>query len=294
MALEASIRALFQDCRILQTQVACSIRGPSVMAKFIRVPLMTASELEEHLELEMDHYLPSDGSDIDWDYHIPDRRRSAAPGTMMAVLLVAAKKEAVRQRVKLLQRTGLEPTVVDVDNLALVNMYTYNYSDNEPKGGLLINVSPGGVGMIVMHNGHPAFMREIAVGGEGYRDLMEETWRNHLQGAPTDVVSPGSDSQERLLSEVYRDVSKEVKKTIEYCCDMVPQDGIQKLFLCGGYAGLPRLASAIGGEVNLPLEFIDPFKKIEVPPDLPGRESLQSVGLLAGVAMGLAIRGMDG
>jgi type IV pilus assembly protein PilM len=293
MAIEDAIRKLVRDGHLHQTHVACSISGPSVMVKSIQVPIMTASELEEHLGWEMDQYIPSDASDIYWDYHIVDSGRREASEGMMSVLLVAAKKEAVHKRVELIQRSGLNPIVVDVDPLALSNMYAFNYEDGDLKRILLIHVSPSGVGMNVINEGIPVFIREIEVGGDGYRDLMEQSVRNPLEEKLTVNAAYSSDSSDTLLKEVYREVSKEVKKTIEYCCDMVPPHQIQKLFLGGGYARVPGLATTIEAEVNLPLEFIDPFKKLDVPSNLRGRELFQSFDLLGGVAIGLALRGID-
>ena len=82
------------------------------MAKSIQVPVMTPSELEEHLEWEIDQYIPSDLREIYWEYHIPDRRGGKDSGAMMPVLLVAVKKETVHRRVELIQRAGLNPTVL--------------------------------------------------------------------------------------------------------------------------------------------------------------------------------------
>jgi type IV pilus assembly protein PilM len=147
--------------------------------------------------------------------------------------------------------------------------------------------------MNVINEGIPVFIREIEVGGDGYRDLMEQSVRNPLEEKLTVNAAYSSDSSDTLLKEVYREVSKEVKKTIEYCCDMVPPHQIQKLFLGGGYARVPGLATTIEAEVNLPLEFIDPFKKLDVPSNLRGRELFQSFDLLGGVAIGLALRGID-
>ena len=72
LAREEAIRNLLQEGHIHQPHVACSIGGPSVMVKFIQVPMMKASELEEHLELELDQYIPADESEIYWDYHITE------------------------------------------------------------------------------------------------------------------------------------------------------------------------------------------------------------------------------
>jgi len=293
LALEDALRGLVQESHIHQTHVACSIRGPSVMVKSIQVPMMTATELEEHLEWEMDQYIPADVSEIYWDYHIPNTCYQEDSKAMMSVLLVAARKKAVHKRTELLQRVGLDPMVMDVDVLALCNMYAFNYEDRGPKGALLINMSPCGVGMVVLSEGDPIYMREFEVGGEGFRDLLEQRFGNPLTERLDDDATNCSESQEVWLKEVYREVSREVKKTIEYCCDLSSPHQIEKLFLCGGYAGLPGLARTVEAEVNIPLEFISPFQKLEVLSGWKSRESLQRFGLLAGVAIGLAVRGID-
>ncbi len=291
MAIEDAIRELVREGHLLQTNVACSIRGPSVMVKSIQVPLMTASELDEHLRWEMDQYIPSDVRDIYWDYHIPNLGHRNIPEAMMSVLLVAVKKETVHKRVELIQRSGLNPIVVDVDALALCNFYAFNYKHDGPHNILLIHVSPSGVGMSVMNEGVPVFMREIEVGGDGYRDLMEHTVRNSLKEKLCGDAAHSAESSEIRLKEVYREVSKEVNNTIEYCSDMDPPYSIQKLFLCGGYAGVPGFAKTLEAEVNLPLAFIDPCKKLDVHSNVEGRESIQRIDLLSGVAIGLALRG---
>ncbi|MDX1411021.1 MAG: pilus assembly protein PilM, partial [Nitrospirales bacterium] len=175
--------------------------------------------------------------------------------------------------------------------LALSNLYAFNYEDYGTHTILLIHASPSGVGMSVMNEGVPIFMREIEVGGDGYRDLMEHTVRNSLKEKLCGDAAHSSASSEIRLKEVYREVSKEVNNTIEYCCDMDPPHQIQKLFLCGGYAGVPGFAKTLEAEVNLPLEFLDPRKKLDIHSNLKGRESIQNIDLLSGVAIGLALRG---
>lgn len=293
MAIVEAIRELVREGCLHQEQVACSMRGPSVMIKTIQVPLMTESELVEHLGWEMDQYIPSNVKDIHWDFHIADGGNLETAEGLMSVLLVAVKKETVQKRVGLIRRSGLNPVVVDVDTIALSNMYAFNYRDSDQKKILLIHVSPSGVDMNVISEGVPVFMREIEVGEERLRNLMEPRGKNLLIEKPVIDVADSSDCSDSVLKAVLRDISKEVKKTIEYCCDVVPSLQIQKLFLGGGYARVPSLAETIEAEVNLPLEFIDPLRKINVPSNFEGRESIQNFDLFGGVAIGLALRGVD-
>lgn len=293
LAIEEAIKELHREGRLHQIRVACSIRGPSVMVKSIQVPFMTASELEEHFKWEMDRYIRLDARDIHWDYHIQKQDHPESSEVMMSVLLVAVKKEAVYKRVRLIERAGLKPVIVDVDALALSNMFTFNYEGVNPEGILLIHVSPSGVGMTVMNQGNPIYFREVAVGGDRYRDLMEHTVKHPLDDRLSVDATDRADSSDMRLSEVYKEISNEVKKTIEYCCDMDPPFHTQKLFLGGGYARTAGLAKTIEVEVNLPLEFIDPLKKFDSLSNLKGRDRFRGFDLLAGVAIGLALRGID-
>ena len=289
MAIEVAIRELVQEGALTRNQVACSIKGPSVMVKYIQVPNMTGPELGEHLGWEMDQYIPSDVNNIHWDYQIVDHGNQEASNGLMSVLLVAVKKEAVQKRVELIQRSGLQPVVMDVDAIALSNMYAFNYDSGDSEEVLLVHVSPSGVDMSVIKAGIPIFMREIEVWGDEYKNLMERIVRNgQTDKSSVDPVDL-SDFSERILKEI----SKEVNKIIEYCLDMVPPLQIQKLFLGGGYSRIPGLAKTLEVEVDRPLELINPLKKLDVLSKLKGRDSIRNFKSLGGVAIGLALRAFD-
>ena len=291
--LEETIRSLFRENGINDTQVACSVRGPAVIVKTIQVPTMSETELEEHMELEIDQYLPSDVTELYWDYHIQNFGEKTGITRTMSVLLVAAKKEEVHKRIDLLQNAGLDPLVVDVDALALSNMFTLNYHDQAQNGALLVSISPSGLGMVLMYEKNPLYLREISIGGEWYRDLLEESFRvltNTKEIAEVESCSPRS--QEILLNEVCAEIKQEVKKTIEYCSDTILDHQIETVFLCGGYAAVPGLVEHFEAEVKLPVETVDPFRTLEFSAGSSPFPSLRNMTSVAGVAVGLALRGI--
>ena len=116
---------------------------------------MSLTELEGHMALEVDRYLPADATELYWDYHTPSIGEKTGITPTMSVLLVAAKKEEVHKRINILQSAGLDPLVVDVDALALSNMFTLNYPDQAQNGALLISISPSGLGMVLMYGNEP-------------------------------------------------------------------------------------------------------------------------------------------
>ena len=68
------LKELLRETCSQEKKVATSIAGPSVIIKTFSVPTMTRHELEEHLEWEIDRYIPYDVQDIYWDYHLPHSR----------------------------------------------------------------------------------------------------------------------------------------------------------------------------------------------------------------------------
>ena len=291
--LEEAIRELVEECHIQQTKVACSLNGPAVIVKSIQVPRMTDEELDEHLHWEMDHYISSDVSEVNWDYHSLDLGHQTPSGMRMSVLLVAARKEAVKRRTDILHRVGLNPIVMSVDNLALGNMYAFNYHRSNPPSAMLVNVSPSGLGMIVVSKGYPIYMREVECVSDEYRVLVERASNVPLNKWPSVDKSAVFGTLGCPLPEVNQEVLQEVKKTFEFCGDLDPQCQVEKLFLCGGYAGLPGLSKAMETELMRPLEHIDPFKNIEIPSEWESQNFFEGFKSLAGVAIGLGLYGID-
>ena len=292
-AVEGAITDLVQECQIQRNKVACSLKGPAVIVKSIQVPKMTDRELEEHLQGELDQYISSDVSEVYWDYHILNLDHQVPSGMKMSVLLVAARKEAVKKRTELLHGLGLNPILLGVDTLALSNMYTFNYHRSSLYSVLLINVSPSGLGMIAISKGNPIFMREVECVSDGYRDLVKRAIRVPLQhwgGLDEDSVFDGLGCP---FPDVNQEVLREVKNTLEFCCDMDPQYQLEKLFLCGGFAELPGLNKALEAEMMRPVEHINPFKNIEVPTEWENQNFFKGFKSLAGVAIGLGLYGLD-
>ena len=291
--IEETIRSLFREIGIQDTQVACSIRGPAVMVKPIQVPSMSETELEEHMALEVDRYVPTDVTELFWDYHIQNAGEKTGITPTMSVLLVAAKKEEVHKRIHSLQNAGLDPVVVDVDALALTNMFTLNYPDKAQSGALLVSISPTGLGMVLVYEQDPRYLREVSIGGDGYRHLLQESVRvDTLKNELGEIEASSPPSQEILFNEVCADIKEEVTRTIEYCSDTILDHPIDTVFLSGGYEWLPGLVEYLQTELNMPVEIVDPFRKLEVSAGLSPFPSMHRVTSGAGVAVGLALRGV--
>lgn len=285
-----TLAQLVEEGQIQGARTAISISGPSVMVKPIEVPLMTKEELKGHLELELERYLSYERHDIYWDYYAPHVRCERQP-SLMNVYLVAAKKDTVDRRVKLVTDAGLRPVVVDIDGFALANMYGFNYQQRTREATLLVNVSPTGLTMTVLGVTGRLYMHDVAIGGEWRQNVLHEAAllaSENLELRESLVSrSPVADG---LLEDVYEEIATEVRRTIESFNSDEGEQRIHQVLLCGGYAHLPGLAGLLNMQLDMLVEVADSFKRLTVSRESGDSTKLKTLSILAGVAVGLALR----
>ncbi|NWG32783.1 MAG: type IV pilus assembly protein PilM, partial [Rhodocyclaceae bacterium] len=122
----ASVKSLLKSYGIKTKDVVTAVAGKDVIIKKIPVDRMEPVELREVIRWEAAQHIPFEIDDVVLDFHILGTPKD---GNQMDVLLVAAKKEKVEERISLICDCGLNPVVVDVDSLALTNAFGYNYTN---------------------------------------------------------------------------------------------------------------------------------------------------------------------
>jgi len=95
-----------------------AITGERVVIRYLRLPQMTAAELQAGMAYELENYLPTGARDmvVDWTILGDGSGRNS---NQMDVLLAAAPREQVTQLADLFQGAGLELAAVDLVPLAL-------------------------------------------------------------------------------------------------------------------------------------------------------------------------------
>src|SRR5215471_18305306 len=124
-AVVDAIRSIWSRLRLRQKEVALAIAGHSVIIKKIAVPVMTKDELAEQIPWEAEHHIPFARDDVEIDYQVVNPRNA---GGQMELLLVAAKKEVVRDYAAVAREASLNPVVVDVATFTVQNAFERNYT----------------------------------------------------------------------------------------------------------------------------------------------------------------------
>jgi type IV pilus assembly protein PilM len=212
----------------------------------------------------------------------------------MSVLLVAAKRELIDQRVMLLADAGLSAKIVDVDAFALFNAFEYNYPAASRGMAALVNVGNEIATILVHQDGVPLVTRDVPF---GTKHLREQLRRMHgLSSDEAEAVVQGQSPRDADLDRLLYERGSELAVAIERATAFLGSDegigtGIGAVYLSGGGARIPRLQDAISDRLRVRIEIVNPIQRLEVGPealaDIPADDSASMWMLPVGLALRL-------
>ncbi|MFH1645657.1 MAG: type IV pilus assembly protein PilM [Candidatus Omnitrophota bacterium] len=165
----AAIRIAFEQTGVKEAAVISSLAGTSVVARYIELPVMTDKELNTAIEFEAEKVIPYNINEVVVDCcrveNIDDKK--------MRVILVAAKKDFVFDRIKILNAANIQPKVLDVDAFALMNAFT---SSNKGTAELsaLLNIGANVTNLNIVKGQRSFLCRDINFGSDEISRIMNE------------------------------------------------------------------------------------------------------------------------
>ena len=288
----AAITKLFSESSVKSRDVATSVSGHSVIVKRLAIPSMSDQELAERIQVEAAQNIPFDVNDVNIDYQILSE--DAGSG-QMDVLLVAVKKDKILNYTNVLSMAGKNPYVVDIDVFAVQNCYEFNYQPVPGATVALLNLGASVMNINIVKGATPLFTRDVSVGGHQYTDSLQKELDLSFDEAEAfklggQIGTVSEDAKGPILQQVTELIVLEIQKTFDFFRATSPGERIEKLYMAGGSAKVPGLLEALRHEFSVPVELLNPFQRMECPPEHPAAPLLeQNAGQMA-VAMGLALR----
>lgn len=302
-----AVTKVFDDHQIKTTQVATAVGGYSVILKHITVPLMSDEEWAECYDWHAEEHIPFDMADVFLDTQILDRAE------YLRALIAASKQDLVANRKLPVDAAGKKVSIVDAEPLALINCYLFNYEPEDETPVALLHIGAAISAICIMRGRRSEFMREMTIGGDAFTGLLqrelglsleqaEEAKRNRgqeigIQGAEIEGVVDALSkalSLEALISSVSEIFEHEITKTFDFyraTCDEPAR--VEKILISGGGSKLNGLIESLSSKLEVQVERLDPFRRIEFDERRFSREQLDEVAPEMAVAVGLALRGVD-
>jgi len=276
-----------QDARVVNIAVC----GPAAIIRYVNFPRMNEEELRQALKFEAEKYIPFALSEVNLDSNILKRD---LPDNKMLVLLAAVKKDFVNQRLKLIESCGLTVRLIDIDSIALINAFNYNYAQDElarSKAIALLNIGASLSNLNILENSIPKLSRDIHIATSNILQKLADLSQIDLKAAEQLIINPEpgkSDKVNLAIETVLSGLAKEIRASFDYY-ESQSASNVAKIFLSGGgglYGGLKDiLANLLGMEI----EHWDPLKQLTIADTVSAEKVKPLAGQLA-VALGLALR----
>ncbi|MEX0856115.1 MAG: type IV pilus assembly protein PilM [Gemmatimonadota bacterium] len=283
-----TVRELVAEFGMKRRNVVTAIGGHDVIIKKIEMDRMKESDAREVIRWEAEQHVPFDINSVELDFQILD---PDGDGLQMEVLLVAAKRELVENKVALLLEAGLEPSIIEVDAFALHNAFERNYPEGMQGIVALVNVGHEMTNVNILEDGVPILTRDIPFGSRKIREDLQRERGLTAEEAESVLQARSMDGE---LAEFVRESADEVAVGVERAAAFLMTResgaGLGRIFLSGGGARIPGLAEAMGARLGVETLSVNPFERIPVRPDAPMNLVLDEVGPMLLLPLGLALR----
>jgi len=274
-----------------------SLSGHSVIVKKVSLPQMTEEELSESIKWEAEQYIPFDINDVNMDFQILNTFVDSDGRQQMNVLLAAVKKDKLAEYTSLVIEAGLRPVIVDIDAFALENMYGINYEMKEGETVALINIGASLTNINILKDGLFVFTRDVSIGGNKYTEAIQKELglsydeaEKVKKGESVESVEVGDLSGlESVIENVSTEIASEITRSFGYFKTASGSEDIDKIILSGGSSKLKNLDSFLQERLEIPVEIVNPFRKINIPPEFD-INYIKDVAPIAAVVVGLGIR----
>jgi type IV pilus assembly protein PilM len=294
-AVSTTIVKVFDENKIKTKGVATSVSGHSVIVKRLSMASMSEQELVDAVQMEASQSIPFDIAEVNLDHQTLGTDPNSGN---LDVLLVAAKKDKILNYTNVLSLAGKSAAVVDIDAFALQNAYEFNYEPAENQTVALLNIGASVMNINIVRGRVPLFTRDVSVGGMQYTDSLQKELDLSFEDAERVKMGksvPGVSDEARLpvLKSVSEIIILEIQKTFDFFKATAPGEHIQKIYIAGGSARVPGLLDLLKQEFSIPVEELNPFRKILYDPNSRHGEIIQEDAPRLAVAVGLALRSFE-
>jgi type IV pilus assembly protein PilM len=290
------IQSVCANHQVTADSVVTGVSGHSVILKNIVLPPMTREELEESIDWHAEEHIPYDLADVSLDYQVTSETAESTN-----VLIAACKRERIDNIKQAIQLAGKTPAIIDVDTFALQNCYEVNYEPADDQVVTLLNIGASTMNVNIVKGTRSLFTRDITVGGSQFTDVLQRSLGLNFQqaeavkrGVVDAVEGVEEKSIEPLMNNVTEIVAMEIQKTFDFYRATTEDNEtvIQKILISGGGSKLVGLAEELSQRLELPVEVLDPFRRINVDSNKFDPDYLSEIVPEMAVAVGLAVRGV--
>jgi type IV pilus assembly protein PilM len=299
--ITVALREMMDELRIKHGSVNYAIAAQSAFVRFVKLPLVEEEKIEQIIGFEAQQNVPFPIDEVVWDYQLI----GGGADQQVEVVLVAVKSDYLEAINAAVEESGLRANKIGIATMALYNAFRYNYSA-VPGCSLLVYIGARTTNVLFIEPGK-VFSRSVPIGGNSITAAIAKEFGESfaaaesrkrrdgfvsLGGAYAEPADPDVARVSKIVRSTMTRLHAELMRSISHY--RAQQQGSQpdRVFLCGGSAGLPYMREFFKEKLQLPIEFFNPLQNVTVAESVQSahvQETTRSAYLL-GELVGLALR----
>jgi type IV pilus assembly protein PilM len=257
-----AIQSALAAAGVTAKAVVTAVGGRDVIIKKIQIERVKEQQARELMRWEAEQHVPFDMESVELDFQILD---PDADGLEMSVWLVAAKRELIESKLRMLTDAGLESAAVDVEAFALHNAFELNHPDAMNGVVGLLNIGHDVTNVNILDDGVPLLTRDLTVGARRFReDLQRE---RGLSAEEAQALIQGYDRSPHL-DAVIETRGEEIAVGIERAAAFLAQSSrakqMRSIYTCGGGSRIPGLNEMLAKRLKLTVHQANPLANLSV------------------------------
>lgn len=304
--IEQVIKNFFSKYKNLPKRSAISVSGSSVVIRYIKLPIMKKEEIEKTIYIEAEPFIPFPITDVYLSFDIIGEVIDENI-KKNEVVIVAAKKDYIDAKIKMLRNCRIKPVYIGVDIFVLEEVLKYNYEVKE-EVVCVVNIGHNITNVGVIENGVTRITRDLPLGIGNIINNIKKSLQQQKQISDEELmvylkedglIITEEDKEKYLkddkkiellisksLISSFKEISSEIHKIIDfYYFQKGEQKMLSKILLSGGGSIIKNLNLYLYNEFKVDVEYLDPFKNIENSENIP-----QELRPIFAVAVGLAMK----
>jgi len=298
--ISKALQELLTEKAIKSKTVNVCAPGFHVFSKFVKLPPVDAGKVTQIIQYEAQQNVPFPLEEVVWDYQI----LGSTAGGELEVLLVAIKADIVEGLFRITETAGLHLQLCDVSPAALCNAFRYNYGDLEDCT-MLLDIGAKTSNLLFFEKGK-VFSRSINLGANSITQDFANESKKKFDAAEKIKIQEGfvslggayeepENQDQAAISKIARQFMTrlhiQVNQTMQFYRGQQGGSAPARLFLSGGASVMPYTAQFFAEKLNVPVEYFNPLRSIQIDPSI-NLEELARVAHSLGEVVGLGLRNL--
>ncbi len=284
-----TIKSLSKEINITAKEAVISVSGASAIVRFVSMPKMRDDELKGAIRFEAEKHIPFPINDCIVDYQVLKKNDKEGK---LEILLVAAKKDSIMNKVSIAEESGFSVSAVDVDTFAVANAFLKSPSHaSAGKAVALLNIGANFTNVGIVKDEVLCFARDITIGGNDFNQAISKALNIDIKSAEDIKLMPKDRIQDiaACMKGVTSNLLDETRLSLNYYENQSGK-GVDEIYISGGSSVIPSLEALFHEAFESKPVFWDPLNCLDKSHggfDVAFAEKMR--GSFA-VAVGLALR----